>query len=336
MSTHYIGLKLGSINTSIFKPGNGLVLKEASLIAMPTNPKNKEVYAVGENARKIKDRLPQNIVVYSPISNGTIQYDDLAQLMLKNFIKKIFPTKSFGQNIKAILCTPVGISAEEKKTFEMVCYKSGIADVYLVPEVFCHAIGSALDIQNENATMIIDIGGNTTEIAIISNYSLIHAYSISIGGALINSAIIKYINETYKIIIGNEQAEQIKLDICSLIENYQANIEVDGYSYLTNSKETITVSSTELYPIIKHYYGKIATMINSIIKECDPQVIADINENGLYFFGEASSIIGLDKFFQKHTSFKATTSSNNSNTSMIGLGELIKYPQILHKIVKKL
>ena len=335
MSTHYIGLKLGSTNSAIFKPGNGLVLKEASLIAMPTNPKNKEVYAVGENARKIKDRLPQNIVVYSPISNGVIQYEDLALLMLKNFVKKIFPSKSFGQNIKAVLCTPIGISPEEKKSFEVTCYKSGIADVYLIPEVFCHAIGSGLDIQNETSVMIVDIGGNKTDIAIISNYSLIHAYSISIGGALINSAIIKYINETYKLVISNEQAEQIKLDICALIENYHSSIEVDGYNYLTNAEESVTITSTELYPIIKHYYGKIATMINSIIKECEPQVIADINENGIYFFGEASSIIGLDKFFYNHTSFKASTAPN-SNTSMIGLGELIKYPQLLHKITKKL
>ena len=335
MSTHYIGLKIGSINTAIFKPGNGLVLKESSLIAMPTNPKNKEVYAVGENARKIKDRLPQNIVVYSPISNGVIQYEDLALLMLKDFIKKVFPTKSFGQNIKAILCSPIGISSEEKKSFELVCYKSGIADVFLVPESICHAIGAGLDIQSEKAIMIVDIGGNTTEISIISNYSLIHAYSLSIGGALINSAIIKYINETYKLVISNEQAEQIKLDICSLIENYHANISVDGYNYLTNTQESITVSSSELFPILKHYYGKIASMINSIIKECEPQVIADITENGIYFFGEASAIIGLDKFFQQHTSFKSSTSSN-ANTSMVGVGELIKYPQLLHKIIKKL
>ena len=135
MSTQYIGLKLGSINTTIFKPGNGLVLKEASMIAMPTNPKNKDVYAVGDNAKKIRERLPQNIVVYSPISNGTIQYDDLALLMLKNFIKKVFPNKTFGQNIKAVLCTPLGLSAEEKKAFELTCYKAGIADVCLIPEV---------------------------------------------------------------------------------------------------------------------------------------------------------------------------------------------------------
>ncbi len=335
MSTQYIGLKLGSTNTSIFKPGNGLVLKEASLIAMPTNPKNKEIYAVGDNAKKIKDRLPQNIVVYSPISNGVIQYEELAESMLKQFVKKVFPNKTFGQNIKAVLCTPIGISEEEKKSFEITCYKSGIADVYLIPEVFCLAIGSAIDIQSEKATMIVDIGGNITDIAIISNNSLINAINISIGGSIINSAIIKYINETHKLVISNEQAEQIKIDICSLIENYYAQLEIEGYNYLTNNRESITITSTELFPIIKHYYGKIANVINSIIKDCDPQIISDINENGIYFFGEASSIIGLDKFFQKQTSFKAITSPS-SNTSMVGIGELIKYPQIMHKIVKKL
>lgn len=335
MSTQFIGLKMGSINTSIFKAGNGLVLKEASLIAMPTNPKNKEVYAVGENAKKIRDRLPQNIMVYSPITNGVIQYEDLALLMLRSFIKKVFPNKSFGQNIKAIVCTPVGLSPEEKKTLELTCYKAGIADVYLVPEVFCLAIGTGIDIQSEKANMIVDIGGNITDIAIISNYNIISAYSISIGGAIINSAIIKYINETYKIIISNEQAEQIKIEVCSLIENYYASIDVDGFNYTTNTKESITITSSELYPIIEHYYGKIATIINSVIKDSDPQVIADITETGIHFFGEASSMIGLDKFFQKNTSFKIDL-VNSPNSNMIGTGELIKYPQLLHKIIKKL
>lgn len=335
MSTQYIGLKLGSTNTSIYKPGNGLVLKEASLIAMPTNPKNKEVYAVGENAKIIRDRLPQNIAVYSPITNGTINYEELATLMLKSFIKKIFPNKSLGRNIKAIVCVPIGLSPNERKSIELTCYKSGIADVTLVPEIICHAIGSAIDIQSEKATMLVDIGGNITDIAIISNYGLINAINISIGGEIINSAIIKYINETYKLIIGNKQADKIKIEICSLIENFQAQIEVTGYNYLTNTKENINLTSKELYPIIKHYYGKIATVINSIIKDCDPQIISDINDNGIYFLGESSSIIGLDKFMQRNTSLKSTTAIN-LNSSMVGTGELIKNPHLLHKILKKI
>lgn len=335
MSTQYIGLKLGSINTTIFKPGNGLVLKEASMIAMPTNPKNKEVYAVGDNAKKIRERLPQNIVVYSPISNGTIQYDDLALLMLKNFIKKVFPNKTFGQNIKAVLCTPLGLSAEEKKAFELTCYKAGIADVCLIPEVICSAIGNGLNVQCEKANMVVDIGGDSTNIAIISNYNLVSAYNISIGGTIINTAIIKYINETYKLIISNELAEQIKIDVCSLIDNYYATMDIDGYNYLTNLQERITISSTELFPIIKHYYGKIASIINSIIKESDPQIIEDLSENGINFFGGSSLLIGVDKFFQTATSFKINIAVN-ANASMIGAGELISHPQILHKLVKNM
>lgn len=335
MSKQYIGLKLGSTNTSIFKPGNGLVLKEASLIAMSTNPKNKEVYAVGENAKLIRDRLPQSIAVYSPINNGVICYEELATLMLKSFIKKIFPTRTFGQNIKAVVCTPIGLNPEEKKAIELTCYKSGIADVTLIPEAICHAVGLALDIQSERSCMIVDIGGNTTDIAIISNYSIIDAYNISIGGEIINSAIVKYINETYKIEIGLKQADRIKIEVCSLIENYQSSIEVTGINYSNNTKETINVTSRELYPIIKHYYGKIATVINSVIKNNDPQIADDINECGIYFMGEASTIIGLDKFFQKATSQKIIT-SNSLNSSMLGTGELIKNPQLLHKIIKRL
>lgn len=335
MSTHYIGLKLGSTKTSIYKPGNGLVLKEASMIAMPTNPKNKEVYAVGEQAKIIKDRLPQNVIVYSPISNGVIQYKELTELMLKNFLKKIFPTKRFGQNIKAIVCTPIGISPEEKKTLELACYRSGIADVTLIPEIIACAIGSAIDIQSEKACMLVDIGGNVTNIAIMSDSAIINALNISIGGDLINSAIAKYISETYNLVINNEQAENIKIEICALIDTYTATMDIIGLNQLTNTKETITITSTELYPILEHYYGKIATVINSVIKDSDPQVISDITENGIYFFGDSSLIIGFDKFFQKRTSLKSITLSN-TNSSMVGTGELIKNPPLLHKLLKKL
>ena len=150
------------------------------------------------------------------------------------------------KNIKALLCIPLGLSPEEKKAFELTCYKAGIADICLVPEVICSAIGNGINIQGEKANMIVDIGGDSTNIAIISNYNIISAYNISIGGAIINSAIIKYINETHKLIISNEQAEQIKLDICSLMDNYYASIDIEGYNYLTNLKEGISISSTDI------------------------------------------------------------------------------------------
>ena len=242
MSTFYIGLKLGSTTTCIYKAGNGIVLKEPSLIAMPTNPKIKDVKAIGLDAKKLIGKVSDNITIYSPISNGTIQYEDLAIQMLKGFLKKIFPTKSIGQNIKAILCVPLGLSPQEKKQFEITCFKAGIAEVFIIPDIMCFAIGNGINLQDETANMIVNIGGDTTNIAIVSNFSIIKGYNLAIGGSIINTAIAKYIEETYNIKISNEQAELIKLETCSLIENYNATIEILGINLKTQSKETITIT----------------------------------------------------------------------------------------------
>lgn len=333
MSTYYIGLRMGSTTTCIYKSGNGIVLDEPSLIAMPTNPKIKDVKAIGIDAKRIIGKTPENITIYSPISSSVIQYEDLAILMLKGFLRKVFPTKSIGQNIKAVVSTPLGITPKEKKTFEITCFKAGIADVYLVPDVICYAIGNGIDIQNDTASMIVNIGGDTTNIAIISNYSIIKGYNLTIGGTLINVAIAKYIEETYNISTSNEQAERIKLEICSLLKNYNASIEIVGINKKTLLKENITITSSELYPIIEHYYGKIIETVISIIESNDPAVITDISKNGIYFYGEASQIIGFEKFFTEQTTFKANM-SDNSRINMLGTGELIKYPQLLKKILK--
>lgn len=333
MSTFYIGIKLGSTTTCIYKSENGLVLKEASLIAMPTNLKSREVKALGNDAKRLIGRVPANITIVSPISNGVIQYEDLAVLMLKGFLKKVFPSKSIGQNIKAIVTTPIGLSPAEKKQYETMCYKAGIADVFLVPDVISYAVGNGIDIQSEISNLIVNIGGDTTNIATISNYSIINGYTLSIGGNIINVAIAKYIEETYNIFISTEQAEHLKYEICSLFETYSIDYDIIGLNKSTQLKETITINSSEIYPIVKHYYQKIAEAINSIIQSSDPEVISDISKNGIYFYGGGSAMIGLEKFMAEQTSFKIN-SPDTSRSNMLGTGVLIKYPQLLKKILK--
>lgn len=333
MSTYYIGIKMGSSTTCIYKSGNGIVLKEPSLIAMPTNMKIKDVKAIGEDARRLIGRVPNNITIFSPIANGVIQYEDLAVLMLKGFLKKIFPNRSIGQNIKAIVTTPISITPQEKKVFETTCFKAGIADVYLIPDVLSYAVGTGIDIQSETANMIVNIGGDTTNIATVSNYSIINGYTLSFGGSIINVAIAKYIEETYNFYISTEQAEFLKTEICSLFETYTVSYDIIGLNKKTQSKEQLTINSTELYPIVKHYYSLIANAINSVIQSSDPEVIADISKNGIYFYGGGSSIIGLEKFMADNTTFKINL-PDTSRSNILGTGVLIKYPQILKRIVK--
>ena len=256
MATSYIGLELGSTTTCIYKAGNGIVLKEPSLIAMPTNLKIKDVKAIGSDAKRLIGRVSDNISVLSPISNDVIQYEDLAIYMLKGFLKKVFPNRQIGHNIKAVVCTPLGLSPTEKKQFEIVCYKSGIADVYLVPDVISFALGNGIDIKSDTSQMVVNIGGDTTNIATMANYSIISGYNFSIGGSIISIAIAKYIDETYNIHISVEQAERLKIEICALFENYSASLEITGINKQTQVKESLTINASELFPIIQHGNSK--------------------------------------------------------------------------------
>lgn len=333
MSTSYIGMKLGSTTTYIYKPGNGIVLREASLIAMSSNLRFKEVKAIGNDVKNLMGRTPENINIFSPIINGVIQYEEMAIQMLKGFLKKIFPVRKIGQNIKAVLCIPLGISPAEKKQLEIVCFKAGIADVFLVPDIICYALGNGIDIKSETSQLIVNIGGDTTNIATISNYSIIKGYNFAIGGELINIAIAKFIEETYNMSVTLEQVDKLKLEICSLFENYSASMEITGINQKTQSKEKITITSSELYPIIRYYYGKIAEAINSIIQDADPTVVEDIAKNGIYFYGGSTRIVGLERFMSEQTKFKIHF-SNISKSNIVGTGELIKYPQLLKRILK--
>lgn len=333
MSTFYIGIKLGSTSTCIYKPGNGIVLEEASLIAMPKNLKIRDVKAVGSDAKKLIGRTSDNISVFSPILNGTIHYEELAIYMLKGFLKKVFPNKSIGQNIKAILSVPMGLSAEEKKHLEITCFKAGIADVYLVPDIINYALGSGININEESAKFIVNIGGHTTNIGIISNLQIIKGYNFSIGGSLINVALKEYIENKYNIFISYDQVEKLKTEIATLFENYNASMEIIGVNKNTQAKEHVIITSNELYPITSNYYGKIADAINSIFQSADPEAIADISKNGIYFYGGGTKIIGLEQFMAEKTNLKIIL-NNLSKSNLYGTGELIKYPQLLKKVLK--
>ncbi len=333
MATSFIGIKFGSSTTWIYKSGNGLVLREPSLVAVTTSPRSKEVKAVGQEAKNLVGRSDADTIILSPIQNGTIVYEDFAVTLLKSFLKKIFPIRGFGQKIKAILCVPLGISAENKKIFEITCFKAGISDVFIVPDIMAYAIGSEINLQSDTSHLLVTIGGDTTSIAVISGYSIIKGYSFSIGGSLINVAISKYIEEAHSLKITLDIADHIKKEICSLLLNYSAIIEVTGINTKTKLKGSATVSATELFPIIEYYYNKISQAVLSLISSCEQQTIMDISKEGIYYFGGATAMVGFERYMLEKTGYKVNF-YHMTNSNIIGVGELIKYPQILKRIVK--
>lgn len=333
MATYFLGIRLGSTTTCIYKSGGGIVLREPSLIAMSTDLKDKEVKAIGTEARNMIGKTSDSVSIYSPISNGAVQYKELATLMLKGFLKKIFPGKMLGNNIKAIVCVPLGLTPAEKKDIEITCYKAGLADVFIVPDVLAYCYGDGINVETSVANMVVNIGGDTTNIATIANNSIISGYSLSFGGNIINVAISKYVEENYDVKISFEQANRVKHEICSLYESYSDAMEIEGINKKTQSPTQIVLHSNELNHIVCHYYDRIAEAILAIINESDTAVASDIAKNGIYFYGGGAEIIGLDKFIQSKLNYKANI-TDTPRANLLGTAEFIKYPQLLKKIIR--
>ena len=332
MSTTLIGLKIGSNNTCIYKLDCGCVLLEPSMIAISKNLKNKEVKAVGYEAKKMIGRTPENVSLFSPISNGIIQYEELTSIMIKEFLKKIFPIRKFNQKIKALLLVPECSNYNERKQFENCCFKAGINEVVMIPEVLCLNLGNKLTIQKETARLYVNIGSDQTSIAIVSNNSIVSAYSISIGGSIINIAIKKYIEEKYFLKIYTQQAEFIKNEIVALLENHNGSLAIIGINVKNQQKEQIIITSNELYQLVSYYYKKISETIKSILSTANHITISDISKNGIYFCGGGTIVTGLDIFMFKETGFMSHIIDNHEFESY-GISKLMKSPQLLKNIV---
>lgn len=333
--TQLIALKLGSTVTTIYKQGEGLVLKEPSYVAVSGSLKSREIKAVGKEAKRMMGRTSGGVSVIAPINNGVITDTDLASTMLKIYLKRIFPRHFLKPHIKAVLCTPLGLSVSEKKNFEKVCYNAGIADVTMIPAIICSAIGDDIPVDTSTGKLLVTIGGGTSNIAVIANNSIVSGINISVGGTSINTAIENMIVEKFNSNIGDGTAEKIKGETLSLLENDTSSIEVQAVNISTHESQNILVSAKDVYPIATHYYGKIAEAIASVITTCPPDIVSDIKREGVYVYGSHSQISGLEKFFKAKLGLKINV-SETFKTDIHGAAKLLDNPAELHEIIKNL
>lgn len=333
--TQLIALKLGTTKTTIFKQGEGLVLKEPSLIAVSGSLKSREIKAVGKEAKRMQGRTSGSVSVISPINNSVVTDTELASSMLKIFLKRIFPRKFLKPHIKAVLCTPLGLSVSEKKNLEKVCYNAGIADVTMIPAIICSAVGDDIPINTSTGRLFVTIGGGTTNIAVIANNTIVSGINLSIGGQMINTAIENMIIEKFNANIGEGASEKIKVETLSLLENDTSSINVQAVDITTHDTKTILVSSKDIYPIASHYFGKVAEAIASVITTCPPDIVSDIKREGVYVFGSHSQASGLGKFFKEQLGLKINI-SESFKTDIHGAAKLLDNTEELHQILKQL
>lgn len=324
-----MGIDLGTANTLVYIKGKGIVAREPSVVAIQTNV--KEVLAVGEEAKKMIGRTPGNIVAIRPLKDGVIADFDVTKSMLKYFIRKATKRRTLFQP-RVVVCVPSGVTEVEKRAVEEAAIHAGARDAYLIEEPMAAAIGAGLPVQEPTGSMIVDIGGGTTEVAIISLGGIVTSKSIRVGGDELDESIVNFIKKEYSLMIGERTAEEVKITIGSADGNAEvSSMEIRGRDMITGLPKTINVSSKEIYDAMKEPIHNIIEAIKSTLEKTPPELAADVMEQGIMLTGGGALLEGLDRLIGEETGMPVHIAENPLDCVAIGTGKALDSIEILKK-----
>ena len=297
MRTKDIGIDLGTANILIYVKGEGIVLSEPSVVAIDNE--SGEVLAIGSKAHEMLGRTPGSVIAIKPLKDGVIADFDKTEIMLDYFIKKI-KGKTIFSRPRILICCPSNITQVEKNAIREVAERTGAKKVYVEEEPKVAAVGAGLSIDMPTGNMVIDIGGGTTDIAVLSLNGIVYSESIKIAGNTFDTDIIKYVKNKYKLLIGEVTAEKIKIKIGTVLENAkEKSMKVRGRDLLTGLPKTITLSSKEVKEAIKESVDMIIHGVKMVLEKIEPEISADIIDKGIVLTGGGALLEGLDKLIQQ-------------------------------------
>ena len=315
-----IGIDLGTATVIAYVKGKGIVLREPSVVAV--NNVTGEVLAVGHEARRILGRTPGNIIATRPLRDGVISDYTVTEKMLKYFIGKIGGRFLFAPRI--MICIPSQVTEVEKKAVIDAASNAGARRVYLIEEPIAAAIGAGLDISKPSGNMIVDIGGGTTDIAVISLGGAVVSTSIKIAGDKFDEAIVKYIKKKHNVMIGERTAEELKLNIGCVYPKFQdMEMDVRGRDLLTGLPRTITVYSSEMLEALEEPSMLIVDAVHNVLEKTPPELASDISDKGIYMTGGGCLIDGLDKLIQEKTGINVMIAEDSISCVAIGTGKAL-------------
>ena len=327
-----IGIDLGTASVLVYVKGKGVVLKEPSVVAIDQN--TDEFLAVGEEARQMLGRTPGNIIAMRPMKDGVISDYGITQRMVKYFIQK-----SVGKTIlkpRVIVCVPSGITGVEKRAVIDATNQAGAIKTYLIEEPIAAAIGAGIDITEPNGNMVVDIGGGTTDVAVISLGGIVVSRSIKIAGDECDEAITKFIRRKFNMMIGERSAEELKLSIGTAykreIEEYK---DVRGRNLLTGLPMNVTVSSADMLEALKESMEVIVETIHTVLERTPPELAADISNTGIVMTGGGALLYGLDKLITESTGIDVKIADDPISCVAIGTGRSLESVEILETSSKE-
>ena len=317
-----IGIDLGTASVLIYVKGQGIVLNEPSVVAMDKN--TGKLLKVGADAQAMLGRTPGNIVAIRPLRDGVISDYDMTERMLKEFIHKVNGFQLFKPRV--IICVPSGITEVEERAVIDAGVQAGARSVYLIEEPVAAAIGAGIDITKPDGHLIIDIGGGTTDIAVISLSGVVESASIKIAGDMFNEAVVKYIRRKHNVLIGERTAEDLKMQIgCVYPQEEEQTVEVKGRCLMTGLPKVFSVSSSEMIEAFEEPAERILEAVHSVLEKTPPELVADISTNGIVMTGGGSMVKGFDKLVESRTGIVTTVAENAIQCVAMGTGQSLDW-----------
>ncbi len=316
-----IGIDLGTANVLIHVKGKGIVLNEPSVVAI--DKKTGRVLAVGEEARKMVGRTPGNIVAIRPLKDGVIADFDVTEAMLKHFINKL-NVKGFLSKPRILICCPTNITSVEQKAIREAAEKSGGKKVYLEEEPKVAAIGAGMDIFQPSGNMVVDIGGGTTDIAVLSMGDIVTSESIKVAGDVFDNDILQYIKKEYKLLIGERTAEAIKMTIGTVFPNSRdESMEIRGRDMVTGLPRTIEIHSAEIEQALHESVSMIVQSAKNVLEKTPPELSADIIDRGVILTGGGALLHGIDQLLIEELKVPVFIAENPMDCVAVGTGIML-------------
>ena len=333
--TKDIAIDLGTANTLIYMKGRGIVLNEPSVVALRTVGGRKETYAVGLEAKQMLGRTPGHMEAIRPLRDGVIADFEVAEEMIKYFIRKVHNHKGF-VNPKVIVCVPSGATAVERRAIKDSCLNAGARRVALMDEPMAAAIGAGLPIHEATGSMVVDIGGGTTEVAVLSLSGVVYSRSVRVGGDTMDEAIISYMRRTFNLLIGETTAERIKKEIGTARAPEEGDglaIDVKGRDLMQGVPREVRVAEKQAAEALSEPVSQIVEAVKMALESTPPELASDIADKGIMLTGGGALLRGLDAEIRDHTGLPVTVADDPLSCVALGCGKVLEHPAWMKSVM---
>ena len=320
MASSDIGIDLGTASVLVYVKGKGVVLKEPSVVAYDKD--TNQIKAIGEEARLMLGRTPGNIMAVRPLRAGVISDYRITEKMLKYFIQKAVGKSFFGRRPRISVCVPSGATEVEKRAVEDATYQAGARDVYVIEE----PVAAAIDISRPCGNMIVDIGGGTTDVAVISLSGVVVSASIKVAGDDFDEAIVRFMRKRHNLLIGERSAEEIKINIGTCYKRPEnVTMDIRGRNLVTGLPKTVTISSDETEEALREVTSQIVDAIHSVLEKTPPELAADIADRGIVLTGGGALLHGLEDLIEENTGITTMTAEDPLTAVAVGTGKYVEF-----------